>query len=143
MDRFRAHHIICTSLYEGKGYSGAFCDNMTKVVDDLRNNPDREFILSAQPDVICRDCPNKTDNNECSHNSNRVVKKDRRVIEKFKLQEGKVYSYREMCINARDNMDREYFEENCGKCDWHKQGLCSYEDLISSLDRTINIGQNN
>ena len=35
-DKFRGHHIVCTSLYEGKGYSGAFCENMTAVVERLR-----------------------------------------------------------------------------------------------------------
>lgn len=77
-DKFRGHHIVCTSLYEGKGYSGAFCENMTAVVERLRKDPDEELLLVAEPDMICANCPNRTEMNECVHNHNRVVNKDRR-----------------------------------------------------------------
>ena len=50
-DKFRGHHIVCTSLYEGKGYSGAFCENMTAVVERLRKDPDEELFLVAEPDM--------------------------------------------------------------------------------------------
>lgn len=43
-DKFRGHHIVCTSLYEGKGYSGAFCENMTAVVERLRKIRTRNFF---------------------------------------------------------------------------------------------------
>ena len=86
-DKFRGHHIVCTSLYEGKGYSGAFCENMTAVVERLRKDPDEELLLVAEPDMICANCPNRTETNECVHNHNRVVNKDRRVIEFFGLEE--------------------------------------------------------
>lgn len=136
-NRFRAHHIICTSLYEGKGYSGAFCENMTAVVERLRSNPDEELCLVAEPDIICRNCPNRTEKEECSSDSNRVVEKDRRVLNWLHLEEGKVYTYREMCRHAREHMTEDIFLENCGKCDWRRQGLCRYEDLIAQLDRCI------
>ena len=61
-DKFRGHHIVCTSLYEGKGYSGAFCENMTAVVERLRKDPDEELLLVAEPDMICANCPNRTEN---------------------------------------------------------------------------------
>ena len=120
-DKFRGHHIVCTSLYEGKGYSGAFCENMTAVVERLRKDPDEELFLVAEPDMICANCPNK----------------DRRVIEFFGLEENRVYTYREMCRHARAAMNMDFFMENCGKCDWRKQGLCKYEDLLAQLDRCI------
>lgn len=137
MNKFRAHHIICTSLYEGKGYSGAFCENMTSIVERLRSDPDEEFLLVAEPDMICANCPNRAEGNECSENHNRVVDKDRRVIEQFGLKENEVYTYREMCGHAREAMTEAFFMENCGKCDWRRQGLCKYEDLLAQLDRCI------
>ena len=84
-DKFRGHHIVCTSLYEGKGYSGAFCENMTAVVERLRKDPDEELLLVAEPDMICANCPNRTETNECVHNHNRVVNKDRRDVYKRQL----------------------------------------------------------
>lgn len=137
--KFRGHHIICTSLYEGKGYSNAFCDNMTAIVTRLRKNPDEELLLAAEPDMICANCPNRTADQKCSHNANRVVDKDRRVIDCFELTEGKTYTYRELCRHARDHMTHEVFMEFCGSCPWRAQGLCKYEDLLAQLDRCINV----
>lgn len=130
---FRAHHIICTSLYEGKGYSNAFCDNMTAIVTRLRKNPEERMTLVARPDMICANCPNQTPDATCSFNANRVVEKDRRVIERFALKENEEYSYRELCRHALEHMNHEVFMEFCGKCDWRAQGLCKYEDLIKQL----------
>ena len=36
MKKFRVHHILCTVLYRGEGYSGTFCDNMTQKVQELK-----------------------------------------------------------------------------------------------------------
>ncbi len=137
-ETFRAHHIICTSLYEGKGYSGAFCENMTAIVNRLRSNPDETMVLVAKPDMICANCPNRTEDGKCTENDNHVVEKDRFVMSRLKLQEGAVYSYRKMCRQARTYMTEEVFMENCGTCDWRAQGLCRYEDLIARLDACIN-----
>lgn len=136
-EKFRAHHIICTSLYEGKGYSGAFCENMTAIVNRLRSNPDEELVLVAEPDMICANCPNRTVDGKCESNDNRVVEKDRRVMRWLELNEGTLYSYREMCRHARSHMTEEIFMENCGKCDWRAQGLCRYEELLAQLDACI------
>lgn len=136
-EKFRAHHIICTSLYEGKGYSGAFCENMTAIVNRLRSNPDEELVLVAEPDMICANCPNRTVDGKCESNDNRVVEKDRRVMRWLEFNEGTLYSYREMCRHARSHMTEEIFMENCGKCDWRAQGLCRYEELLAQLDACI------
>lgn len=133
---FRAHHIICTALYEGKGYSGAFCENMTAVVTRLRENPDERLRLVARPDLICADCPNHGADDSCTQNHNRVVNKDRRVIEVFGLKENGIYTYRELCKAALAALAPEFFTENCGTCEWRAQGLCKYEDLTARLAET-------
>lgn len=134
---FRAHHILCTSLYEGKGYSGAFCENMTEVVTRLRENPDERLRLVAKPDMICADCPNHGADDTCASEHNRVEDKDRRVMEEFGLAENREYTYRELCAAALAALTPEFFVKSCGKCDWHAQGLCRYEDLQSRLAATV------
>lgn len=133
----RAHHIICTALYEGKGYSGAFCENMTAVVTRLRENPDERLRLVAQPDLICADCPNHGADDDCTQDQNRVVNKDRRVIAMFDLEENGIYTYRRLCEAALAAMTPELFMETCGTCEWRAQGLCRYEDLIAQLSETV------
>ncbi len=136
-DQLRVHHILCTSNYEGNGYSGAFCENMTKIVNRLREDPDEKLELVAHPDMICLNCPNKTESDTCMHDFNRVVEKDRFIAEKLGLTEGNVYTYRALCRKTREQMTEEMFTELCGRCDWKKQGLCRYEDFIAQLEKCI------
>lgn len=54
MNKFRVHHIMCTNLYKGYGYSGPFCENMTKMVSWLNENQDEPLLLVTHPDEICK-----------------------------------------------------------------------------------------
>ncbi len=135
MEYFRVHHILCTSLYEGKGYSGAFCENMSSVVERLRANPEEELVPVAEPDVICAGCPNRTEQGECAQNQNSVVEKDRFLAEQLGISTGRVSTYRELCRQAAGKMTREIFARSCETCDWHRQGLCRYEALTAQLKR--------
>ena len=47
MKKFRVHHILCTVLYRGEGYSGTFCDNMTQKVRELKADPDEQFTKAS------------------------------------------------------------------------------------------------
>lgn len=131
--KFRIHHILCTSLYEGKGYSSTFCENMSSIVEYLHHHPDEKLTLVAEPDIICANCPNRTEADTCSQDLNHVVEKDRGILKYIDLTEGAAYSYRELCRQMLLQITPELFEEICGSCAWKKQGLCRYEDLISHL----------
>lgn len=134
-EKFRAHHILCTLLYEGKGYSGAFCENMNAVTGRLEENQNERFTLVAQPDIICGNCPNLTATGECESSGERVVSKDRRIMELLALTEQETYTYPELCRRTKEHMTEESFLQICGTCDWRKQGLCRYEDLVAKLAR--------
>ena len=84
MMRLRVHHLLCSALYAGKGYSEEFCENMQKVVRRLWGEPGRKGIeeelkLIAEPDEICTACPNLSDNG-CELDDNRVVSKDEALL---------------------------------------------------------------
>ena len=65
MKKFRVHHILCTVLYRGEGYSGTFCDNMTEKVRELKADPEEPLMLVTDPDMICARCPNRTPGDTC------------------------------------------------------------------------------
>ena len=90
MKKFRVHHILCTVLYRGEGYSGTFCDNMTEKAD-----PEEPLMLVTDPDMICARCPNRTPGDTCVDDKNHVKSKDLELLELFGLKENQLY-YRQL-----------------------------------------------
>lgn len=127
--KLRVHHILCTNLYRGLGYDGDFCRNMTEKVLCLRSDLGQEILLVAEPDDICKHCPNLRENDYCANGDNHVCVKDRALLAPLHLEEGKTYSFSELEQHARDYLTESVFLESCGGCEWYKQGVCRYEDF--------------
>jgi len=149
MMRLRVHHLLCSALYVGKGYSEAFCKNMQKVVQWLweplsepekdkerQGEPgyilcegeEREVRLITGPDNICKECPNLAENG-CRLDDDRVVSKDAALARKLGLETGRTYQAAELLYTVHRNLTAEIFEESCHNCEWYEQGLCRYEQL--------------
>lgn len=130
---FRVHHILCTQLYRGLGYSGSFCENMTEKVLFLRNNSDYKLTLVTHPDEICNKCPNLKDGDYCTNGDNHVHIKDSLLLEPLHLIEGHEYSYNELLCHSKKYLTKEVFTDSCKNCDWYKKGVCKYEDFETDV----------
>ena len=138
MKKFRVHHILCTVIYRGEGYSGTFCDNMTQKVRELKADPEEPLMLVTDPDMICARCPNRTPDDTCVDDKNHVKSKDLELLELFGLKETQLYSYRELLQCAEKKIDKENFLKSCGRCRWYQQGLCSYEEWLENARKILN-----
>lgn len=127
MMRLRVHHLFCSALYVGKGYSEAFCRNMQKVVTWL-------WAPSSGPDEICRECPNLGDKG-CKLDNDHVVSKDAALAQALGLEVERVYPIAELLHIVSGNLTAEIFENSCHNCDWYAQGLCRYEQLAEKYRR--------
>lgn len=139
--KLRVHHLFCSALYIGKGYSEDFCRNMDGIVRKLwTENPhesiprigqkedDKKVELVIRPDCICRECPNLTETG-CSLDDDNVVSKDEKLAKRLGLEINRGYSVPELLHRTAANMTREIFETSCHNCEWYQEGLCSYERL--------------
>ncbi len=133
MRTFRVHHILCTNLYQGRGYSGDFCKNMTEVVNGLREHPETLLELVCEPDMICANCPNLTEEGGCMQDDNHVGMKDELLRQKLQLKEHGSYSYRGLCQTAYERLTERDFTQSCGNCEWYRQGLCDYQTMRENL----------
>jgi hypothetical protein len=65
--RLRGHHFLCILTYRGYGYTSAFVDNMTALVEAIEAG--RQVVLIEGPDDICNgltpEC-RKTCDHDCS-----------------------------------------------------------------------------
>lgn len=129
MMKLRVHHLFCSALYVGKGYSEDFCRNMDRIVHSLWDEESslQEIELILQPDCVCQECPNLTGDG-CSLDGNHVVSKDAQLAEKLKLEINQRYTATELLQQVAGNMTKEIFETSCHNCEWY-QILCRYEKL--------------
>lgn len=119
--KIRAHHGMCLYFFQGRGYSGEFVENMSRMKAVLEENP--EICLMDSPDDICAACPNRLTQN-CAEKASRY---DREVLRRCGLSVGERLPYREFSRKVIETIlrpgDR---REICGDCQW--SSLCRWEE---------------
>jgi hypothetical protein len=120
--KLRPHHLLCTQGYSGKGYNEAFIENMTLIVNYLRNdaNPTVEIVFST--DDICTKCPRKLGENLCEHNE-KVNHFDSKVVFYFGIDE-KEYDYRDLVKEINSKMTLSMMDDICRGCEWYPMIAC-------------------
>lgn len=117
--RIRAHHGMCFSFFQGKGYSGEFTDNMWAMKEKLDGNP--EVILLQETDDVCAHCPNNKEGRCVS--SEQVDDYDRQVLTLCGLSSGTQIRWNDFGELVRKKiLAPGRREEICGGCEWNE--LC-------------------
>lgn len=130
--QLRAHHLLCSVLFEGKGYSETFTKNMTQIVEQLRS-PECAFVLQKKQDIICTDCPNLQADGSCGLDAG-IHDLDQTVLDFFGLTTEKSVNSKEVFHIIKEKITPEFFETCCGDCRWKKMGICSYEKYRENLN---------
>ena len=137
----RPHHLLCTVLYTGSGYSAEFVKNMDEVTKKLKEGT--LFKITAAPDMICTHCPNRTEDGGClldteSQKNMKIGSLDNAVVNEFNIElNSKIYDSVELFNYIKENITPEFFDLCCGSCRWKKAGLCSFEDYMKRIDDFI------
>ena len=123
--RIRAHHGMCFSFFQGKGYSSAFTENMQAMKEKLEQDP--EVILLCGADDVCACCPNNL-NGKCTENntgqiSGKAEYYDRQVLARCGLEEGARMRWKDFAASVDAHiLSPKKREEICGNCQW--SSLC-------------------
>lgn len=160
MMRLRVHHLLCSALYVGEGYSDAFCENMQKVVQQLWEEPG-----TGQPEKACDGDENGGRRKQgeaesglhegkerkveltagpdiicsacpnlgekgCKLDDNHVVSKDEALAQTLGLKTERTYLVSELLRIVGNSLTAELFEDSCHNCEWYAQGLCHYDKLM-------------
>ena len=117
----RAHHGMCLTFFQGKGYSGDFVENMGAMKALLEQNP--QIRLLDGYDDVCAACPNKR-TETCAEKASRY---DREVLRRCGLSVGERLPYREFSQKVIETILRPGIRpEICGDCQW--SSLCQWEE---------------
>ena len=114
--KIRAHHGLCISFFEGKGYSNEFTKHMAEIIHKL--NEDTIIYISNETDIICEKCPNNIDG--VCETADKVAEYDKQVLLRCGLKAGEVLPFSEFQKRVYENIicpgKR---EEICGNCEWN------------------------
>src|SRR5690242_11390396 len=92
--QLRGHHLLCLLGYRGMGYSEAFCENMTEVYEQLRQEPETLIRLVLGPDDLCAAYPKEGE----QHCENRTVYlRDAEIAIKLGMEVGMERSWGDIC----------------------------------------------
>ena len=108
MIELRGHHLLCTSLFQGSGYSEEFVKRMTEVVEKCI--PNEEIRLITGMDHVCEKCPNKQEDNTCRLGNRDVLMKDEKTLEYAGFAKGQICRQKELLEGIR-LIGKEQFEE--------------------------------
>ncbi len=117
----RAHHGMCLTFFQGKGYGGDFVENMGAMKKILEQNPLIRLVEGY--DDVCAACPNRQ-TATCAEKASRY---DREVLRRCGLSAGDTLPYREFSQKVIETILRPGLRGAiCGDCQW--SGLCRWKE---------------
>ncbi|MED4035990.1 DUF1284 domain-containing protein [Niallia taxi] len=128
MYKLRGHHLFCLLGYRGMGYSAEYVQNMTKLHQTLRKNPDTFVQIVDGPDQLCEKYPN-SGKYHCldSH----IYDRDSAFLEKLGLHVGEIIRWRDIETAILTHAVPSDIPIICETCSWRSYGVC--EEGIQEL----------
>ena len=121
MYRLRGHHIFCLLGYRGMGYSKEYSENMTRLYQTLRVNPETFVQLVNGPDQLCEKYPN---NGEYHCQDTNIYERDAVILEKIGLKIGQVLRWKDIELHIQKSVIPSDIQTICETCSWRSYGYC-------------------
>ena len=121
MYKLRGHHLFCLLGYQGMGYSQEYVENMTKLHQSLRDEPETWVQLIEGPDQLCEKYPNS---GEYHCQDRHIDNRDRVILEKLGLKVGQILKWKDIEDSIRKNVVPSDIEVVCETCSWRSFGVC-------------------
>ncbi len=121
----RPHHLLCMLTYLGKGYTPAFVENYSTIVQRLNEGEPIELVEG--PDTLCQpmlDEPGCHCRNESVRNRDRTAAADIALVLGRPLEKGNsIILDRKTLSFLRDAFSNGSIRKACQGCEW--QNMCS------------------
>lgn len=119
--RLRGHHIFCLLGYRGMGYSPEYVENMTKLHQILRDNPQTWIHIVKGPDYLCQKYPN-SGKYHCQ--DEHIFDRDAAILEKLHLKIGQIIKWRDIESHVTQYAIPNDIQTVCETCTWRSYGVC-------------------
>jgi uncharacterized protein len=121
MFKLRGHHLFCLLGYRGMGYSEEYVENMTRLHQTLRNNPETLIELVKGPDQLCEKFPN-SGKYHCQEDD--IHERDAAILEKMGLRIGQIVKWEDIESCIRHFVVPGDIQRVCESCSWRSYGVC-------------------
>ena len=113
--QLRPHHLLCIQLFEGKGYSPEFTDNMYSVIDRLDSNPN--IMLTKTCDTLCSKCPYSK--GSICETEEKILLFDNNVLAECDFTDGQIIEWEKAKNTAyKKILKKGIIEKVCVDCSW-------------------------
>ncbi|MBM6618059.1 DUF1284 domain-containing protein [Bacillus suaedaesalsae] len=129
MYKLRGHHLFCLLGYRGMGYSEEYVENMTRIHQKLRENPQIKVQLVKGPDQLCEKYPNSGEYHCLDEN---IYERDAVILQRIGLEIGQVIKWEEIESHIRRSVVPTDIQTVCETCSWRSYGVCEegVQDII-------------
>lgn len=124
--KLRGHHLFCTTLFTGHGYSEAFTERMTALLSALKNGEPAQLCVRA--DCLCEVCPNREEHGGCTLGTENANERDEAALFVLGFSAGQSVLWSD-AHQKMLTLSETQFQSVCGDCRWQKEGLCSLKLL--------------
>ncbi|AKO93318.1 DUF1284 domain-containing protein [Priestia filamentosa] len=121
MYKLRGHHLFCLLGYRGMGYSPEYVENMTKLHQTLKDQPETRIKLIMGPDHLCEKYPNSGEYH-CQNET--IYKRDAEVLKKMKLEIGQILKWEDIESRIQKHVNPFDIQDICKNCSWRFYGVC-------------------
>lgn len=104
MITLRAHHLLCIPHFYSGGYNKEFGDNMKKIVQQIRKNPNTKIKVVKDCDDLCDACPYKKEN-RCGKTpkiNKWILRKDDIVLKELSIKPNSIHTARDIFGRSSD-----------------------------------------
>jgi uncharacterized protein len=121
MYKLRGHHLFCLLGYRGMGYSQEYVENMTRLHQTLRDQPNTFIQLVEGPDQLCEKYPN-TGEYHCQDEN--IYVRDAVILKRMGLEIGQILTWEEIESCIRKHVIPTDIQTVCETCSWRSYGVC-------------------
>lgn len=113
--KLRPHHLVCLTLFRGKGYSPDFTRNVRRMLREIRRGALIELVEGC--DDVCSKCPYIKDNKCMKHESSEVEVREMDLgwLRELGLNYGDKLRTLEV---AKEKATPINLQSICRKCEW-------------------------
>ena len=129
MIKIRAHHLLCLQAFRGSGYDEKFIENISDIVNSIKDSSKTEVMLISGVDDVCKACPHKKEGvclKKDIETNNETLKREEKMLKDLGIKRNTIYNIHGLydIINTKIKTKVEASEIFCFDCSWNN--MCAW-----------------